>query len=151
MRFNRSAAKRQTNAQAYAQKLAQYNKKEKDHDAKMVKTFKAEKEKQDFLIGKSHEKYNSVLSRKKDLDQNYDLKMKDLARRIKMKESRGTELSQEALRLREKKSLQISGELDVRLDELESADDADDNQYNRDVTDPFAVTQGRNVNFEMSR
>lgn len=117
----------------------------------MVKTFKAEKEKQDFLIGKSHEKYNSVLSRKKDLDQNYDLKMKDLARRIKMKESRGTELSQEALRLREKKSLQISGELDVRLDELESADDADDNQYNRDVTDPFAVTQGRNVNFEMSR
>lgn len=63
----------------------------------MKKNFQAEKEKNDFLRGKSHEKYNSVLTRKRDLDQNYDLKMKDLAKRIKMKELNGSKMSPGAL------------------------------------------------------
>ena len=70
----------------------------------MIKKFKADKEYSDILRGKSNEKYNSVLSRKKDLDQNYEIKMKDLARRIKMKEINNNKMSPEALKLREKQS-----------------------------------------------
>jgi hypothetical protein len=90
------------------------------------------------LRGKSHEKYNSVLTRKKDIDQNYDIKMKDLAKRIKMKELNGSKMNADGLRLTQKRSLLTgSGELDVRLDELESADPGGE-EYNRDVTDPFS-------------
>lgn len=100
MRFSRSAQKRQHEAQAHALKLAQYTKKENVHENNMIKNFKAEKEKQDFLRGKSHEKYNSVLTKKKEIDNNYEIKMKDLARRIKMKECHGNKSSPEAIKKR---------------------------------------------------
>ena len=66
----------------------------------MKKNLAAEKEKNDFLRGKSNEKYNSVLHKKKDLDQNYDAKMKELAKRIKMKELNGSRMSPDALKMR---------------------------------------------------
>jgi len=45
--------------------------------------------------------------------------MKELARQVKMKESHGTKLSPEALRIRQKRSLEM-GLDDIRLEDADS-------------------------------
>lgn len=107
----------------------------------MLKNFKLEKEKKDFHRDKSKEKYGNVIKSKKHLDQNYELKMKELARRVKMKECHGTKLSPEALRLRQKRSLQIGeGDLgDIRLEDVDS-EEPEEIYQNRDMIDSMAIT-----------
>ena len=77
--------------------------------------------------------------------------MKELARQVKMKESHGTKLSPEALRIRQKRSLEM-GLDDIRLEDADS-EEPDEIYQNRDMVDSMAMTttQGKNVNFEMTR
>lgn len=119
----------------------------------MAKRRKEEEIRKDFMWGKSHEKYNSVLHRKKGIDSNYEGKMKDLQRRIKMKECHGAKLSPEAYRDKQRQLMKASryGEGEINIEDEISVGEGDETHQNRDVNEATNASYARNVNFELSR
>ena len=111
----------------------------KDHS--ISKSLRMEKEKRDYFRKKWEEKYASVLSKKKDFDNTYELKMKELARRVTTR-ARGANVGPKA----SASSKTLAAELvDIPLKETGWEEVA-----NKDVVDPLQQT-AKNVNFELAR
>lgn len=87
LRFSRSALKRQQNAAAQQAKVTKIQKRAVAKEQAMSKSIKMETEKRDFFIKKLEEKHATVLSKKKDIDHAYELKMKELSRAIRLRDS----------------------------------------------------------------